>query len=89
MSRYFTETQVAKGMMQLKKCRKYLIDHPGSTSEEVNKAGFYGLMTLQGKKLAYWKRVDGIVRWYAKPMETVTKEFIDYKTIEMISEEKD
>lgn len=53
-------------LLQLKKVRRYLSEHPGSTCAQVVEVVGHGLMELQSKGLAYWKREDGVVKWYSK-----------------------
>lgn len=56
----------ANYILQLKKVRRYLSENPGSTCAQVNEAVGHGVMELQSKGLAYWKREDGVVKWYSK-----------------------
>jgi len=56
----------ATALLQLKKVRQFLSAHPGSTSDYVSDNVGHGLMELQRKGLAYWKREEGEVRWYVK-----------------------
>jgi hypothetical protein len=53
-------------LLQLKKVRQFLSAHPGSTCSQVTEVVGHGLMDLQLKGLACWKREEGEVRWYAK-----------------------
>lgn len=54
-------------LLQLKKVRQFLSAHPGSTCDQVTEVVGHGLMELQSKGLAYWKRDgEGAVRWYPK-----------------------
>lgn len=60
------QQSAATALLQLKKVRRYLSEHPGSTCAQVVEAVGHGLMELQSKGLAYWKREEGVVRWYSK-----------------------
>ena len=53
-------------LLQLKKVRQFLSAHPGSTCSQVNEAVGHGLMDLQLKGLACWKREGDEVKWYVK-----------------------
>lgn len=57
----------ATRILNLKIVRRYLIENPGSTCAQVFSAlKLGGLLDLQCKGLAYWKREDGMVKWYAR-----------------------
>lgn len=51
--------------LQLKRVRTYLLAHPGSTCAEVTKAVGRGLVELQMKGLAKWRKIGGATCWYA------------------------
>lgn len=56
----------ATHVLKDKLVRDYLVKYPGSTNAEVQAAVGWGTSGLQRVGLARWKRVDGIVRWYAQ-----------------------
>ncbi len=56
----------ATRILNLKKVRSFIISNPGATSTQIYETTGHGVMDLQYKGLAYWKREDGVVKWYAK-----------------------
>jgi hypothetical protein len=59
----------SRRLLALKAIRQHIITHPGCTAGEIMAAVHCsGLMALQSRGLAYWKRDDqGVARWYVKP----------------------
>ncbi len=65
----------ATRLLNARKVRHYMVEHPGSTAAEIVKGtGICGhLMWLNGKKLARFERGKNgqPTRWYARAMENV------------------
>lgn len=52
--------------LNARKIRDFLVAHPGSTNDQVREATGHSVTRLQRMGLAYWKREEGEVKWYAK-----------------------
>ncbi len=69
------QSRVARRVLNARKVRHYLVEHPGSTAAEIVAATKVrgALMWLNGRKLArFEKGKDGQpTRWWARAMENV------------------
>ena len=64
-------------ILKAKEVRSWLIKNPGATNEQIKTAVGCGPTIVQNLGLAYWKRENGIVKWYAK--EGVSRPWNDKK----------